>query len=177
VIKLLFPAGMSLSKEQRYENMETALRLVFEALGSQAIRTYFIDPASGRYTNLPATTWLDLKEKAFIRDSQVPPHYRLTGHGWMKCLEITGALASLEFKETLGKLCSTLKSAVNGRREPALVGVSDIARGTGIDEGTVWNIIDADVIDYHLNRHGADWLPGAECMTIKVPANFGHERI
>ena len=52
-----------------------------------------------------------------------------------------------------------------------------IANETGIPNGLLANIIDAMLIEYVLNRHGAGWARGFDGKLILVPINLGLERL
>ena len=168
---------MSLSKENRTENIELALILIFKALGSQSIRMFPINRSDPRYSDVFPTTWLELIQRGHVSDSKMRPFYVLTATGWTACLELNGILEHSKFKEVLGVLCANLKNALDGRHQQAIASVADIARISGLDEGVISNIIDARLIEQCLNRYGAEWVPKLEGKLLRVPANFGLERM
>jgi hypothetical protein len=167
---------MSLSKEERLQDIDRALKLFFDKLGSRSILEFIIDQRHCDYSELYETTSGDLGRHFYIYSAHNMPFlFHITSAGWVKMLEICGALSTPDFKSTLGTVCAFLKSAVDGRSESAIVGVADVARQTGIPAGLISNIVEAQIIDRILKRHGPEWLPTNPRMLIVVKTDFGLE--
>jgi hypothetical protein len=162
------------SKEQRNENMVLALRLMLDRIGDRAVDLVFLDSDEPEFKEVFPTTWVDLERRGFVKRS---PPYRLTGAGWLEALHVAERLDD-EFDRDLGILCASLKSKVDGRREKAVVDVSQIVRETGLSEDWVFNVIESDAISRRYGRTGAYWHPSDRMKhVIEVPLDFGMERL
>ena len=170
---------MSLSKTERQANIDIALKLQMEEVGERSIRQVFIDPTSDAYRDIHETTWIELQHRGVIRRS-VLQYFSLSGYGWRTALELTEQNNNYDTRVKLGRMCSSLKAAVKGRSNPAgvaLVSAQDVAVETGLELGFVANVIDGELIDYWLKRHGAIWADGWEGQMLAVPLDFGLEKL
>jgi hypothetical protein len=166
---------MSHSKAERQANVDLALKLFMERLGTKWIQTFLIDPNCGDFEDLFSTTWSELTDRYYYINKAIGHLYVLTSAGWMKGLELTGVLGSSTFNDQVGELCACLKRRVKGRNQPALATLEDVATETKLPAGFISNLIDADYINLSLKRYSASWAKGFEGTLLIVPTNFGLE--
>jgi hypothetical protein len=76
------------------------------------------------------------------------------------------------FEPILGTVMATLKSYVDGRHENVWVDCDEVAQRADVPFGFVYNLIESDFIEMHLQKKGAHWYdtPGS---TIEIPSRFG----
>ena len=96
---------MSLSRSERFENIELALKLIMEKLGDSAIDELFVEIDKPPDEKIYPTTWQHLEDQYFIarRDTLGGRYRRLTASGWLEGLRITGLLEVEEMKEKVGE--------------------------------------------------------------------------
>ena len=167
---------MTLSKEERLDDVKRALQTMWDALGEQAIDAVYFDINQPPFTEIHRTTWMELTQRYLIKSLGVvgAERYRLTGGGWYCALDLSGHLMESVTMEKLSKLAAALKNSVNGRREPALVSVSGLALDAGVSVEWVINAIESDVIGKYFNVHSAAWAGNYTRGTmVHVPLNFG----
>jgi hypothetical protein len=156
-------------------NIDIALKLFVEAAGEQWIRVVLLDPASDAYRDIHETTWRLLRDRHLIRQLFLQ-RFALTGDGWRTALELTKQNENNDTQVSLGRICTILRAAVrasSGGDGTALVRTEDVAAETGLACGFIANVIEGELIDHWLNRHGAAWMDGLEGRMILVPPNFG----
>ena len=97
---------MSLSRMERSENIELALKLMMGELGEYGINEWSFELDKSPYENFYPTTWQYLEGQYFIdrRNRMGSRRYGLTGYGWLEGLRITGTLGAPETKEKVGKV-------------------------------------------------------------------------
>jgi len=115
---------MSLSREQRLDNMEYALRLFMETLGDHCFYDTLFVKEDKEYEGVHATTWADLEAKYWIELSQASTfqntRYRLKAIGWITGIDLTEIRNSPAFKSQMSRLAATLKSYMKDRKEGRL---------------------------------------------------------
>jgi hypothetical protein len=164
---------LSLSREERLENVELALSLIYQNLGAYAIREFVIDPHSSVFDRVHNTTWLELTDRFGFLTTFHTRWYKLTGAGWLYWINRNEIADGSEFKARLGVLCSYLKGMLDGREQSKMTDIFAVEKNTNIPFGIISNIIDAGLIENKLRRHGAKWFSGKEGRIIVIPANFG----
>jgi hypothetical protein len=168
---------MSLSRNERSENIELALKLMMEELGEHGINEWSFEIDKSPYENIYPTTWQYLEDQYFIerRNRMGSRRCGLTGYGWLEGLRITGTLETPGIKKKVGKVMAELKRSVEGRQDEALVDANGIATGAGVPYGFLYNIIDSHYIENIIQRKGAAWHPQAPRQLIVIPVDFGLE--
>jgi hypothetical protein len=168
---------MTLSKTERSENIELALKLMMDELGDNAIDESWYEIDKPPYENIYSTTWQYLQDRYWIagRNTMGSKRCQLTSSGWLEGLRITGLLEAEETKQMVGKLMAELKRSVDGRQDEGLVDIHRIVTDAGVPFGFVFNVIDSNYVDRVLGRKGALWHPQAHGQLIKVPLDLGLE--
>ena len=167
---------MSHSREERIRNIESALRLVMEELGSRAIWELLVDPDNAHYADIYSTTWEEMKNHYLLKAFPVIGHtdYGLTGYGWLKGLELLGKIE--QAKVEVGKITKAIKDCMDGRNEIKFVYSDPIASAAGVSEGFLHNVIESDFISIVLRRYTVEPdLRGAARYLFTIPVNFGQE--
>ena len=54
---------------------------------------------------------------------------------------------------------------------------SDIVAETGLGENFIVNAVDAQLIEFLYNRHGASWVEREETRKLLIPRRFGMMRL
>jgi hypothetical protein len=88
-----------------------------------------------------------------------------------------GIERSPEILEKLGRLMATLKDRVKNRQQEGHELIANVAREAQVSEGFVYNIIESSYIELVLGRKGASWAHGDDGHMIRIPVNFGTERL
>ena len=167
---------MSLSKQERLENLDLAITLMMSELGEQDVCSVYFDIDGNSSKNIFPTTWQQLENDGYIErhDTLTSNGCRLTGSGWLEGLKLTGKLGDPELTVQIGRIMAALKTSIDGRNAPAFVSPESIAEQADVSYGLVFNVIDSRFIYIILNRHDADW-EGQRGNIIKVPIDFGLE--
>jgi hypothetical protein len=168
---------MTLSTNDRHENVNVALRLMLDRVGDEGCEHVFIEPETPTFAAVLPTTWIELLRWGLVRRSV--RNYLLTGEGWLRAMELAGKLDA-EFDRKIGELCAFLKRKVKaeGKREKGFTELSEIARGTGLSKGWVFNAIDSRVLARRYGRIEAYWSSGDQMKNyIEIPPDFGMERL
>ena len=161
---------MTLSVDDRRENLKEALVTLLNALGDGMFATFWIDPST--FPNVLPTTWTELTSRYWLKDMDWSPQaYQFTSLGYVKALRISGRADDTQFREDLGKICRVLKDSVKGRNTFAFVDFFELVRESSVSEAFARNAIDADLVGNVLGRVGAHWE--GDSLVIKVPHNFG----
>ncbi|MBI4459821.1 MAG: hypothetical protein HY648_07160 [Acidobacteria bacterium] len=120
---------MTLSKTARLQNADLALQPMMEELGDRAFFNRILGPTDKPpYDKILPTTWQDLEDKYFIKpflSAGRINRYMLTGWGWLKGLELTGALN--ETKEKAGKIKAAIRRELGDRTRTKVVFSHSIA--------------------------------------------------
>lgn len=165
---------MSLSKQQRQENLELALKQFASNIGSCPIGAYIIVPNDGHYQGIFETTWLDLQRHGYLRPyPKFSGRLLLTGLGLRHGLELCGMHQNKQLQEMLGKISKCLKGFVKGRKQAKGINVETIANETGLQKGFIINVIEAELLERWFKQYGTVWAPGFVGSIIIVPQDFG----
>ncbi|MDP3720053.1 MAG: hypothetical protein Q8T13_20015 [Acidobacteriota bacterium] len=171
---------MTLSNRTRLEFLNTALQRMREDLADHWISEMRFEINSERYNDLPPTTWLDLQQQTWVKTDNYfgNPAFKLTGSGLIAAMKHTGELQSEEHKERCVRLRAAFKDVVKGREiSGGRTDTSELTAKTDLSASWIFNAIDArflaklwphDHVDVESRYGGRD---------IKVPANFGTQRL
>ena len=167
---------MTLSNQNREENMAEALKLLLERLGDRAIYVEFLndDPA---FTGVYPTTWKDLEDSHLVSSRPGPSWcwYHLTGEGWLEALQFTGALDTVEFQDRFGRLNATLISFTDNRHEKGFKQIHVVAEKAGVTEDWLSNILESRIWENKYNRHGAEFDDSK--TSVIIPTRFNMPRL
>ena len=164
---------MTLSQEARRKNLHEAILLLMENLHGQSFMEEFIDE---RHLDrrISPTTWKELRDQHFVRETNSRYTYTLSGPGWIAGLKLRGEFDSNELKELTGKLCGALKDRVKGRSSEELVSVAELSAATGIPEAFIRNAVESDLIGELFSIKGAAWESYEDRgKFIHIPEDFG----
>jgi hypothetical protein len=170
---------MTISNKDRNDAINTALRRMLDALGDRWIGVTRFEVASDEFSDLPQTTWLELKEEMWVRTAHDSSGYafKLTGPGLIEAMTRCGSLDSQEHKAGCVVLKTAFKSLIKGRELSG--GSTDIwtlVAQTKLTDNWIWNALDArflvqqwpdEYVDVEVRSGGRD---------LRVPANFGMKR-
>src|SRR5438309_12024306 len=98
---------MSLSDTDRKRNIDLALTLLMQGLGSP-FDWQEHDSTEAKFSGVHRTTWDELLERGFVRATTFD-RYILTPSGWIEGLKLSGTFQSAGFKEKTGRLSKALK--------------------------------------------------------------------
>jgi hypothetical protein len=106
---------MPIPPKRRAADKREALIVMVEIMGETEFTTSRFSPSQIEFESLAPTTWRELVAAGLIEDrgERPGPLFRMTADGWLKALEIGGALDSDETRERAIKLRRTLKERVN----------------------------------------------------------------
>jgi hypothetical protein len=168
---------MTLSRTERSENIELALKLMMGELGEYGINQLLFEIDKPPYENIYPTTWQYLEDQYLIErlDTMGARHCELTGPGWLQGLRVIGTIEAPDTREKVGKVMAELKRHVEGREEKEFEYVEVIADEAEVPLGFVYNIIESGYIETVLNRKGAQWYPRAPRRMVEIPVDFGLE--
>ncbi len=170
---------MTLSKQQRMDDLEKALALILEQLGDRQLNRVLFNPGEPPFDEILPTSWPTLEEYGMIDITSYlggASHFTLTGHGWLTAMQDGGRTETEQFNQNLGRLMAAFKAKVKGRAQTAFAGVDEIAAASGLPAAFIWNIIESDAITVLKDRESAEW-EGPGKNLIKIPIGFGHERL
>ncbi len=158
--------------------MRQVLALMLYHLGDRRICTTYFDSTNAPFDTFLKTTWIELHERHYIASLfRGMPTYKLTKWGYARGLKEANALGEPHFKARLGKIASVLKNSVKGRTQAALVSVETIVRESNLDDGFVYNALEANLLEEVLGIHGTAWPQGFEGRLVVVPITFGQEKL
>jgi hypothetical protein len=165
---------MSLSKEARLQNREKAILLLMDELHGRCFMGVFIDERHDVDKRILPTTWKELKDQGFVRQTNSRWSYTLSGRGWITGLKLLSQLDTDEMKAKVGTLCAVLKAKVKGRADDNYATVDEIASESGLPDDFVRDAIESDLIQELFGTKGAEW-GGHEDRGrfIRIPNDFG----
>ncbi|HTR39866.1 MAG TPA: hypothetical protein VMH80_28530 [Bryobacteraceae bacterium] len=169
---------MSLSREQRLENVDLALELMLQTLGDNAIDTVIFELGSDKFTQVQPTTWKELEDRCLIKrmDAIGHPMCQFTGDGWLAAIELAPKHVKALNEERLSRLAAALKDEVKGRDEDGYVYLNSLAASSELPENWIYNAIEARLLEHWFNRKGANWYgPRGGSPLIHIPVDFGLE--
>src|SRR4051794_12893584 len=91
---------MSLSDTERKRNIDLALTLLMQGLGSP-FDWQEHDSTEPKFSGVHRTTWDELTERGFVRATTFD-RYVLAPPGWIEALKLTGTFDSAAFKAKAG---------------------------------------------------------------------------
>jgi hypothetical protein len=165
---------MSLSKEARLQNLEEAILLLMNKLHGRCFMGVFIDERYDVDERILPTTWEELKDQCFVRQTNTRWLYTLSGRGWITGLKLLSQFDTDELKAKVGTLCAVLKAKVKGRAHDNFATVDEVARESGLPDDFVRDAIESDLIRELFGTKGAEW-GGYEDRGrfIRIPSDFG----
>jgi hypothetical protein len=102
------------------------------------------------------TTIIEMKEQGLIKQVVMlssPQPYMLTLDGWFEAQQVSARFDSDEFRKRKGRLCATMKAAVDGRDVTALMDWRELAEAANVPRGWLWNLLETQVL-YQLDPKG-----------------------
>jgi hypothetical protein len=164
---------VSLSIDERQKDMARALQLVLEQLGDEKIQVFSFDPANRPFSVITPTTWRDLEESNYVRLQTDSNRLRLTGSGWLRALQHSGATRNRSFDRDSEKLLASIRKQVKGRHAARMIPIKALARESGLSENWIYNAIESKLFEVHYGRKGGTWVHGFEGRMVYVPGTFG----
>ncbi|OFW00090.1 MAG: hypothetical protein A3H94_04200 [Acidobacteria bacterium RIFCSPLOWO2_02_FULL_60_20] len=170
---------MTLSIEQRLQNMDKVVILMMKKLGDGAIRRLWEDPRDPYYHEIVATIWLDLENHGLVKPTRTAAavRYSLTGQGWLKGLDLTKSLE--ETKKKVGDVMRVMRERMGGRTHErnVLVHSSEIARAAGVSDYFIENMVESDFIRKVFKRYSMNAKQSGRWYLFSIPPKFGQEII
>jgi hypothetical protein len=163
---------MTLSKRDRLNNIDLALRLMMDGL-EEPYEWQEHDARSAKFAAVHRTTWQELDRCGMLK-ARTFDRYELTGPGWIAGLKATGRIQDPEFKKKVGCLAAAIKAKVKGRAGPGFADRAELARETGLSEFFIYDAIDSGLLCEIFGRIGATWaLEDQMKNSIDIPPDFG----
>lgn len=170
------PELVTLSKEQRVENLALALSLML--LNLSPARSYAWEEFDGDiepFNLILATTWSALCSQGLVKPNGMG-RYQLTSSGWIKALKITGRFDSNDTQQQAGKLAAGLKRHIDGRTQDGRVDRAELAQETGLEEASVYDAVDSRLLQHLFSIIDAQWAPDGRMNNwIDISVGFGHK--
>ena len=164
---------MTISRQDLHANMVQSVKLIGDFRATAPIGELH-QKEQPEFKSILPTTWQALHDLGYIQVLNTW-HFQITPSGWIEALKATGVLCNEQMKKDLGLLCGALKTQLNGRHEPALVGTDEIVSITGLPRYWIVNVIHSHLVRYCLKKIDADWADGDVMESvIEVPIRFGH---
>jgi hypothetical protein len=167
---------MTLSKEERVENVALALSLML--LNLSPARPYAWEEFDGDiepFNLILTTTWSVLCSKGLVKPNGMG-RYQLTSSGWIEALKITGRFDSTDAQQQAGKLAAGLKRHIDGRTQDGRVDRTELAQETGLEEAFVYDAVDSHLLQHLFGIMDAQWAPDDRMNNwIEIPVDFGHK--
>jgi len=167
---------MTLSKEERWKNLEESILLLMDNLHGESFLARFIDDWAVD-SRILATTWKLLKDRGLVRQTgNAQRYYTLSGYGWITGLKLLDKFDTPEMRGKTGKLCAALKDKVKGRQFEQVAHVQEIAIAAGLDQDFVRDAIESNLIGELFGIQGAEWHSyDGRGAFILIPVDFGQE--
>jgi hypothetical protein len=163
---------LSLSNEERKENIVRAIRLIMQNL-DEPYEWQEHDATTEKFADVHRTTWDELIERNLVKASSIN-RYSLTGDGWIAGLKTIGRFDDPNFQKKAGLLCGALKAKIKNERAGAVTTRLEIAAETGFSEYFIYDAIDSHLLREMFNRADATWSPDDEMKNyIDIPPRFG----
>jgi hypothetical protein len=154
---------MTLSKRDRLNNIDLALRLMMDGL-EEPYEWQEHDARSAKFAAVHRTTWQELDRCGMLK-ARTFDRYELTG---------PGRIQDPEFKKKVGCLAAAIKAKVKGRAGPGFADRAELARETGLSEFFIYDAIDSGLLCEIFGRIGATWaLEDQMKNSIDIPPDFG----
>jgi hypothetical protein len=167
---------MTLSKQDRDEDLNSAVRMMMEELGPSWYALLFPDGDKPPYDKVLPTSWRELTRRGYIKDLGLK-RYELTATGWLYGVELLDLCNQPEFRAQMSRLSATLKGYVKGRAEDALKDIYSVATDSDVSEGFVRNAIKSKLLDRAFKLRGAYFPPAEDKRQhyIVIPSDYGLE--
>ena|ERR1017187_48970 len=162
---------MTISQNDRMEDLKDALKRMAEDVGEQAVWRVDIGVESERYQHVKNTTWKELLDRGLVK-WHCPGYYQLTVAGWRAGVQLLGWDKGPELNGKLSKLSALLKDKVKGRHEEAYIDLYHAAQQSGLTEDLICNIIEGHLFEHSFKTKGATLDAD---YTIVIPIDFGME--
>jgi hypothetical protein len=167
---------MSISKAERQTDTVLAFQLMLQHVGDRKISECFFVSTEPPFSAIQLTTWTELEAGDFVRPFLGSQHYSLTGRGWLRALEESGAPRDKTFLRAAEKLLTSIKKHVKGGQGSVrMVTLQTLAQNSGLPENWIYNVVESNLIEAHFNRHGPTWVHGFEGTAVHVPIRVGME--
>jgi hypothetical protein len=172
---------MPIDPKRRVSDLTQALTLMLDAQGDNPLNGIRFSPSESRFAGLAPTTWRELVDADLIEDrgEKPGPTFRLTPHGWLTALQLSGGLDRQDIRDRAITMRRALKAKVKGRREHygSHVDVRDFASEIGLPIGWVWNAMRANLLqalfpDDLMNAT----LDARRSLRIEIPPTFDMDR-
>jgi hypothetical protein len=174
---------MSISEAERREDKRRTLGLMLGQLGDLAVYQLGVEPTDPGFTDVLPTTWRELLDDVLIDDDRTTfnrPVYRLTRHGWLEALSLSGKLKSDATRERCTRLVQALKDIVKGRNSAfdEYVAIEAVASNTGLPWGWIFNAINSRLLNAVFPNRQWDAEIDSQFQThIVVSPTFGLTRL
>jgi hypothetical protein len=167
---------MTISKADRTENLELALRLMLENI--PADRPFEWEEFDGDlepFTTILPTTWVALSRRGLV-NARSFNRYQLTPDGWIAALRAAGHFRGPQMLENAGRLSAALKGTSRGDTKWGGTTRQELATDSGLDEAFVYNAIDSHLLRELFGTVDAFWAPEDQMKNyIDIPLDFGHD--
>lgn len=174
---------MTISVQQRQENLDLALRKMMESVGEKWFGGVLFDVLDPEFKDIMPTTWASLERQWWVNEtcSTMGGHirYRLTGTGWIEGLRLTGALHSVDLRDRIIHLRARLKDQVKGRSGDADVFLPEFCTANGIPKEWLWNVVESKLLEHFFANDIVDigwWSHNTRLQILRVPVDFGMTR-
>ncbi len=173
---------MTLSREDRLENIDRAIQKLMTELGDCSIIMTLFTRGNHNYTDIFATTWDDIEHHGWIETEGstmgATVAFRITGDGWVEGLERTGQLAAAVAK--LSQLCMVAKVHVKGREEHAACHIEQLAEDSDLPRSFIENVVESGLLERQFPKRQMElrwWDPQGRPLLLRIPRSFGMERL
>jgi hypothetical protein len=138
---------MSLSKDERLKQMRQLLVRLVEEAGDRYFMEVLVEPHEDRFAGFATTTWTQLADRGFLKEEAGA--YELTERGWLKGMEVSGALSLPETRDRAVALVRALKARVAARQNhyDEIVDDREVAPETGLPPGWIYNALRSNLLN------------------------------
>jgi hypothetical protein len=172
---------MTLSREERLENIDLAMRRLMELLEDHFIEDINFRRPSEDFDGIYETTWAELDSRYWIRpiSSTLESnfYFRLTGYGWIEGLKRTNRIEAI--LDILPGLCAAAKEHVKGRTSDQAVNRHQLAEAAKLDSRLVGNIVESRLLQEQFpdREMSLSWWDPTSTDFVRIPLSFGMERL
>ena len=129
---------MGVSIEERQLDLTRALQLLLRQLGDQKINIFSFDPTVPPFSSVAEATWDELREMNYVHAMLNPSEYGLTGSGWLRALQRSGATRNRDFDRDAEKLLASITKLAKRAR---LATLKALAQESDLPESWIYNAI------------------------------------
>ena len=122
---------MTLSKQQRMDDLEKALALILEQLGDRQLNRVLFNPGEPPFDEILPTSWPALEKYGRIDITGCfggSSHFTLTGHGWLTAMQDGGLTKTEQFNRKLRLQMRALNAKAYCAGEPGGASVPQRAK-------------------------------------------------